>query len=79
MDHGHGLRRIDGANFQPDAESIGDAVRADEAVLLDLSHATPDAKRRLTDFASGACYSRRWSMTRVGTEGFVLSPPSEDA
>lgn len=70
-------RLIEVRAFHPDAEAIGEAVRANVAVLLDVSQASPDAKRRLTDFASGACYSRRWTMARVGTVGFLLSPPTE--
>ena len=75
MDYVGGLRHVEGRNFHPDAETIGDAVRDGIGVLLDLSHAATDAKRRLIDFASGACYSRHWAMARAGRDAFRLTPP----
>ena len=76
MDFVGGLRRIEGRNFHPDAEAVGDAIRGGAGVLLDLSHAATDAKRRLIDFASGACYSRHWTMARAGRDAFRLTPPT---
>jgi len=57
-----------------DAQEVGDRVKANQPVILNLQGSTKELRRRLIDFASGLAYAVDGSMTRVADAVFLISP-----
>jgi cell division inhibitor SepF len=57
-----------------DAQQVGDRVKANQPVILNLQGSTKELRRRLIDFASGLAYAVDGSMTRVADAVFLISP-----
>lgn len=57
-----------------DAKEIGDKLRINSPVIMNLQHAQPNLARRLVDFASGLTYMANGNIKEVGQKIFLLSP-----
>ncbi len=57
-----------------DAQEVGDRVKANQPVILNLQGSTKELRRRLIDFASGLAYANGGSMSRVADAVFLISP-----
>lgn len=57
-----------------DAKEIGDYLRDNVPVILNLAHLSTNEAQRMVDFASGLTYGLRGSFEEVGTRVFLLSP-----
>ena len=59
-----------------DAKEIGDKLKVNSAVIMNLQHANADLAKRLVDFASGLTYMASGSIKKVGERIFLLTPPN---
>ena len=59
-----------------DAKEIGDKLRVNSAVVMNLQHANPDLAKRLVDFASGLTYMAQGTIRKIGDRIFLLTPPN---
>jgi len=59
-----------------DAKEIGDKLRVNSAVIMNLQHANADLAKRLVDFASGLTYMAQGTIKKVGDRIFLLTPPN---
>jgi FtsZ-interacting cell division protein YlmF len=59
-----------------DAKEIGDKLRVNSAVIMNLQHANADLAKRLVDFASGLTYMASGNIKKVGERIFLLTPPN---
>ena len=59
-----------------DAKEIGDKLRVNSAVIMNLQHANADLAKRLVDFASGLTYMASGTIKKVGDRIFLLTPPN---
>ncbi len=59
-----------------DAQEVGDRLRSSTPVIVNLQGLERDVQRRLIDFASGACYVLGGTMSKVGDQVFLLTPPN---
>jgi cell division inhibitor SepF len=57
-----------------DAQEIGDRVKSNQAVILNLQSSSRELQRRLIDFSSGLAYAAGGSMSRVADSVFLLAP-----
>ncbi len=57
-----------------DAQEVGDRLKADQPVILNLQGLARDLQRRLIDFSSGLAYAVGGSMQRVADQVFLLTP-----
>ena len=57
-----------------DAQQVGDRVKANQAVILNLQSSDKELRRRLIDFSSGLAYATGGSMSRVADAVFLISP-----
>lgn len=57
-----------------DAKEIGDYLRDNVPVILNLAYLSAKEAQRMVDFASGLTYGLRGSFEEVGTRVFLLSP-----
>jgi len=57
-----------------DAQEIGDKLKANQPVILNLQGVNRDLSRRLIDFASGLTYGLGGQMERVAEQVFLLTP-----
>jgi len=57
-----------------DAQELGDRLRADQPVILNLQGLSKELQRRLIDFSSGLTYAVGGSMSRVADQVFLLTP-----
>ena len=57
-----------------DAQEIGDRVKANQAVIINLQSSSRELQRRLIDFSSGLAYAVGGSMSRVADSVFLLAP-----
>lgn len=64
---------IQPASF-PDAQEIGDRLKASQPVIVNLSGADRELSRRMIDFCSGATYVLGGSMDKVADHVFLLTP-----
>ena len=64
---------VEPLNFN-DAQEIGDRVKGNQAVILNLQGSPRDLQRRLIDFSSGLAYAVGGSMSRVADSVFLLTP-----
>ena len=57
-----------------DVEAVGARYRTGQAVLFDLTGASPATARRVVDFVAGLTYGLRGNLTKVGSRTFLLVP-----
>jgi cell division inhibitor SepF len=57
-----------------DAQEVGDRLKADQPVILNLQGLGRDLQRRLIDFSSGLAYALNGRMQRVADQVFLISP-----
>jgi cell division inhibitor SepF len=57
-----------------DAQEVGDRLKADQPVIINLQGLGRDLQRRLIDFSSGLTYAIGGSMARVADQVFLLTP-----
>lgn len=57
-----------------DAQEVGDRLKANQPVILNLQGLERDLQRRLIDFSSGLAYALAGSMARVADQVFLLTP-----
>jgi len=57
-----------------DAQEVGDRLKANQPVILNLQGVTRDLQRRLIDFSSGLAYAVGGSMSRVAEQVFLVTP-----
>jgi cell division inhibitor SepF len=57
-----------------DAPEIGDRVKENQAVILNLQGVPRELQRRLIDFSSGLAYAAGGTMSRVADLVFLISP-----
>jgi len=57
-----------------DAQELGDRLKANQPVILNLQGLSKDLQRRLIDFSSGLTYAVGGSMSRVADQVFLLTP-----
>jgi cell division inhibitor SepF len=58
----------------PNAQEIGDRLKASQPVIVNLSTADRELSRRMIDFCSGATYVLGGSMDKVADQVFLLTP-----
>jgi cell division inhibitor SepF len=58
----------------PDAQEIGDLLRAGQAVIVNLQGADRELGRRMIDFCSGVTYALAGSMEKAADQVFLLAP-----
>lgn len=58
----------------PDAQEIGDRLKANQPVIVNLQGADRDLSRRMVDFCSGATYALGGAMDKVARDVFLLTP-----
>src|SRR5437764_5677900 len=59
-----------------DAQELGDRLKANQAVVLNLRGIDRDLQRRLIDFSSGLAYGVGGTMRKVDEQVFLLTPTS---
>jgi cell division inhibitor SepF len=57
-----------------DAQEIGDKLKANQPVIVNLQGVDRDLSRRLIDFSSGLTYGLGGAMERVAEQVFLLTP-----
>ena len=57
-----------------DAQEVGDRLKADQPVIINLQGVDRDLQRRLIDFSSGLAYAVGGQMSRVADQVFLLTP-----
>ena len=57
-----------------DAQEVGDRLKSDQPVIINLQGLSKDLQRRLIDFSSGLTYAIGGSMARVADQVFLLTP-----
>ncbi|HZQ28872.1 MAG TPA: cell division protein SepF [Acidimicrobiales bacterium] len=58
----------------PDAQEIGDRLKASQPVIVNLQGADRELSRRMIDFCSGATYVLGGTMDKVADQVFLLTP-----
>lgn len=61
-----------------DAQEIGDLVKANHPVIVNLQSSERDLARRMIDFCSGLTYALAGSMEKVADQVFLLTPSNVD-
>lgn len=61
-----------------DAPEIGDKLKVDQPVIMNLQQVDPTLAHRLVDFASGLTYGLSGTMKKVADRVFLLTPPNVD-
>jgi cell division inhibitor SepF len=59
-----------------DAQELGDHLKANQAVVLNLRGLDRELQRRLIDFSSGLAYAVGGTMRKVDDQVFLLTPTS---
>jgi cell division inhibitor SepF len=59
-----------------DAQELGDRLKSNQAVVLNLRGLDRDLQRRLIDFSSGLAYAVGGTMRKVDDQVFLLTPTS---
>jgi cell division inhibitor SepF len=57
-----------------DAQEIGDRLKDDQPVIVNLQVVDRDLARRMIDFCSGLAYALSGSMEKVADQVFLLTP-----
>lgn len=58
----------------PDAQEIGDLLKATQPVIVNLQGADRELRRRMIDFCSGVTYALTGTMEKVADHVFLLTP-----
>jgi cell division inhibitor SepF len=61
-----------------DAQEIGDLVKANHPVIVNLQASERDLARRMIDFCSGLAYALSSTMEKVADQVFLLTPSNVD-
>jgi cell division inhibitor SepF len=61
-----------------DAQEIGDLVKANHPVIVNLQTSDRDLARRMIDFCSGLTYALSGTMEKVADQVFLLTPSNVD-
>lgn len=64
---------VEPAGFN-EAQEVGDRLKANQPVILNIQGLHRDLQRRLIDFCSGLTYAIGGSMSRVADQVFLLTP-----
>lgn len=59
-----------------DAKEIGDKLRVNSPVIMNLQRADNELAKRLVDFASGLTYMASGTIKKLGDRIFLLTPPN---
>lgn len=59
-----------------DAKEIGDKIKVEAPVIMNLQGVEPDLAKRLIDFASGLTYGISGTIQKVADRVFLLTPPN---
>lgn len=59
-----------------DAKEIGDRLRVNSPVIMNLQRADNELAKRLVDFASGLTYMAAGTIKKLGDRIFLLTPPN---
>ena len=57
-----------------DVQEVGDRLKANQPVILNLQAIAPELRRRLVDFSSGLAYATGGTMARVADRVYLLTP-----
>lgn len=57
-----------------EAQEVGDRLKVNQPVIINLQGLTRDLQRRMIDFSSGLTYALSGSMQRVAEQVFLLTP-----
>ena len=57
-----------------DAQEVGDRLKANQPVILNLQGIPKELQRRLIDFSSGLAYAVGGQMAKVNDQVFLLKP-----
>ncbi len=57
-----------------DAQEVGDRLKAEQPVIINIQGLSRDLQRRLIDFSSGLTYAVGGTMSRVADQVFLLTP-----
>lgn len=57
-----------------DAQEVGDRLKNNQPVIVNMQGIDRDLQRRLIDFSSGLAYALGGSMSRVADQVFLLTP-----
>jgi cell division inhibitor SepF len=57
-----------------DAQEVGDRLKADQPVIINLQGLGRDLQRRMIDFSSGLTYAVGGTLSRVADQVFLLTP-----
>jgi cell division inhibitor SepF len=69
------LQVVEPSGFN-DAQELGDRLKANQAVVLNLRGLDRDLQRRLIDFSSGLAYAVGGTMRKIDDQVFLLTPTS---
>ncbi len=58
------------------AQDVADRFKGSQPVIVNLQGVDRDLSRRLIDFSSGLCYGLSSTMSKVGDQVFLLTPPN---
>ena len=72
-DKAHRVHVVAPARFA-DAQEIGDRLKDDQPVIVNLQVVDRDLARRMIDFCSGLAYALSGSMEKVADQVFLLTP-----
>ncbi len=57
-----------------DIQQVGDKLKTDVPVVLNLQHTTSDVSKRIIDFVSGLIYGLDGNIQKVGDRTFLITP-----
>lgn len=57
-----------------DAQEVGDRLKANQPVILNLQRVDRDLQRRLIDFSSGLAYALGGQMSKAADQVFLITP-----
>lgn len=64
--------------FEPsiynDVQQIGDKIKANIPVVVNLKYSKPDVSKRIIDFFSGLIYGLNGNIQKVGEKIFIITP-----
>jgi cell division inhibitor SepF len=59
-----------------DSKRIGDVLKSQRALVVNLTSADADLSRRIVDFSSGVVYTLGGKISKVGPHVYLLVPPN---
>ncbi len=61
-----------------DAQDVGDRLKSNQPVILNLQRVDRDLQRRLIDFSSGLAYALGGQMSKAADQVFLITPSDVD-